>query len=95
MSGEGGDGDLLGERGHGTLETCSMAYLVRGRLLRKWNLEVMAVTLRRMDTDMEDFLEVEEIVECECLRRGMSLTSSRFRTRGNLCMKEGMTARRG
>jgi len=33
MSGEGGDGDLLGERGHGTLETCSMAQ--GGRLLRK------------------------------------------------------------
>lgn len=25
ISGEGGDGDLLGERGHGIVETCSMA----------------------------------------------------------------------
>jgi hypothetical protein len=94
MSGEGGDGDLLGERGHGTLETCSKAHLLRGRLLRKWNLEVMAVRLWRRDTDMED-LEAKELVEGECLRVGVWLTSSRFRKRGNLCMKEGMTTRRG
>jgi len=75
MSGDGGDGDLLGERGHGTLEMCSTAHLERGRLLRKWNLEVKVVTLRRRDTDMEN-LEVEEIVDGECLRLGVS--SSRF-----------------
>ena len=76
MSGEGGDGERLGERGHGTLEMCSTAHLERGLLLRKWNLEVKVVTLRRRETEMED-LDVEEIVEGECLRLGVSLTSSR------------------
>ena len=76
MSGEGGDGDLLGERDHGALEMCSMAHLERVRPLPKWNLEVNVVTLRRRDTDMEDF-EVEEIIDGECLRLGVSLTSSR------------------
>lgn len=95
MSGEGGDGDLLGERGHGTLEMCSTAvHLERGLLLRKWNLEVKVVTLRRRETETED-LEVVEIVEGECLRLGVSLTSSRVWTRGNRCMKEGMGGSRG
>jgi hypothetical protein len=79
MSCEGGDGERLGERGQrGTLEEmCSTAvHLERGLLLRKWNLEVKLVTLRRRETERED-LEVEEIVEGECLRLGVSLTSSR------------------
>ncbi len=70
MSGEGGEGDLLGERGHGTLEMCWMAFLERGRPLRKWNLEAKVDTRLRMETDMEDWV-VEEIVEVECLRLGV------------------------
>lgn len=116
ISGEGGDGDLLGERGHGIVEICSTAVYrlfllllveawvtevvvaeievvveveevrMRGRPLRlrlpppvrKWNLETIVETRLRMDTDMDDW-ELDEIVEGECLRRGLgeSLRASR------------------
>jgi hypothetical protein len=69
ISDEGGDGDLLGERGHGMLEMCSMPLLGKVPLLRKWNLEASEATRRRMETAMEDW-EVEEIVDGECLRLG-------------------------
>jgi len=88
MSGEGGDGERLGERGQGTLEMCSMALLEKVPLLRKWNLEAREDTRRRMETDMEDW-EVEEIVDGECLRLGAgSLT--RFGESADLRMKDDM-----
>jgi hypothetical protein len=117
ISGEGGDGDLLGERGHGIVEICSTAVYrlllrllveawvaevvvaetevevevevvrMRGRPLlkfrfpppvRKWNLETIVETRLRMDMDMDDW-ELDEVVEGECLRRGLgeSLRTSR------------------
>jgi len=93
ISGEGGDGDLLGERGHGTLEMCWTALFEdRVRLLRRWNLEAMVDTLLRMDIDREE-REVEEIVpvDGECLRLGVWLATSRFLENGNLGIKAGMT----
>lgn len=98
ISGEGGDGDMLGERGHGTREMCSMAHLDTGRplRLRKRNLEAKEDTRWRRDIDIEDW-DVKEIVdgECECFRLGTSLfTRSKFGERGNLlCRKKGMTQR--
>ena len=52
MSGEGGEGDLLGEWGQGMLEMCWMAFLERGRPLRNWNLEAKVDTCLclRMET---------------------------------------------
>lgn len=130
ISEERGDGDLLGERGHGMVEMCSTAgyrlflllfevwwvaevvvaevevevevVRMRGRPLRlpppvrKWNLETMVETRLRMDMDMED-CELDEIVEGECLRRGLgepaSLRASRVgrgATRGKAVrIKEG------
>jgi hypothetical protein len=122
ISGEGGDGDLLGERGHGMVDICSTAVYrfflrllievawvaavvvvaaemeadeevvesvrMRGRPLRlrppppppvrRWNLETIVETRLRMDMDMDDW-ELDEIVEGECLRRGLgvSLRASR------------------
>jgi hypothetical protein len=89
MSGEGGDGERLGERGQGTLEMCSMALLEeKVPLLRKWNLEAREDTRWRMERDTEDW-EVEEIVDGECLRLGAgSLTT--FGESADLRMKEGM-----
>jgi hypothetical protein len=129
ISGEGGDGDLLGERGQGMVEMCSTAvywlflpllevwvaevvvtevevevdgWRVRGRPrsfrlpppVRKWNLDTIVDTRLRMDMDMED-CELDEIVEGECLRRGVeeSLRASRVgrgATRGKAVrIKEG------
>jgi hypothetical protein len=88
MSGEGGDGERLGERGHGTLEMCLTALLEKVPLLRKWNLEAREDTRWRMETDTEDW-EVEEIVDGECLRLGAgSLTT--FGESVDLRMKDGM-----
>lgn len=56
ISGEGGDGDLLGERGHGIVETCSMA-VYRLFLLLAWVAEVVVAEM-----------EVEVEVEVERMR---------------------------
>jgi hypothetical protein len=64
--------------------------------VRKWNLETMVETRLRMDMDTEDW-ELDEIVEGECLRRGLgeseSLRASRVgrgAARGNAVrIKEG------
>jgi hypothetical protein len=88
ISGDGGVGDWLGDRGHGTLERCEIALLEVGRPLRKCNLEARLVMRRRRDIVMED-CEVEEMVDGECMRLGVSLTS-KFRECLNLRIKEGM-----
>jgi hypothetical protein len=88
MSGEGGDGERLGDWGHGTLEMCSMPLLEKAALLRKWSLEAREDTCWRMEAVMEDW-EVEEIVDGEWLRLGAgSLTT--FGECGDLRMKESM-----
>ena len=77
ISGEGGVGDWLGERGHGILETwemCEMALLEEDRPLRNGNLEVIVVIRRRRDIEMEDW-DVEEIEDGEYMRLGVSLVS--------------------
>jgi hypothetical protein len=58
-----------------------MAPLESVRPLRKWNLEAKVETRwrTRREREMEDW-EVEEIVDGECLRLGVSLlATSRFR----------------
>ncbi len=90
ISGDGGEGERLGDRDHGTLEICEMAPLEEGRPrpLRKCNMEAMVVIRRRRDIEMED-RDVEEIVEGECMRLGVSWTS-RFWECLNLRIKDGM-----
>lgn len=91
ISGEGGVGDWLGDRGHDTPDMCEMALLEweERRPLRKGNLEAMEVIRRRMDIEMED-RDVEEVVEGEYMRLGVSLVS-RCRESLNLGRKnEGM-----
>ena len=87
ISGEGGVGDWLGDRGHGTLEMCEIARL-EGRPLRIFSLDAKLDTRRRRDIEIVDW-DVEEIVDGECMRLGVSLMSM-FREGLNLRIKEGM-----
>jgi hypothetical protein len=129
ISGDRGDGDLLGERGHGMVDMCSTAAYrffplllevlvarvvvaemevevdvegvrMRGRPLRlllplppvrNWNLEAIVETRLRKDMDMEEDWELDEMVEGECLREGVSLRASwvgRGAEKGNVRIKE-------
>ena len=54
MSGDGGVGDWLGDRGQGTLERCEMALLELRRPLRKCSLEARLVIRRRRDIEIEE-----------------------------------------
>jgi hypothetical protein len=62
ISGDGGVGDWLGERCHGTLERCEMALLEEGRPLRKCYLKAMLVMCWHRDIEIEDW-EFEEIMD--------------------------------
>ncbi|SRR5216684_4402502 len=128
ISGDRGDGDLLGERGHGIVDMCSTAAYrlflllpevfvakvvvaetevevdvegvrMRERPLRlpplpperNWNLETIVETRLRKDRDMEEDWELDEMVEGECLREGVSLRASRVgrgAERGKVRIKE-------
>jgi hypothetical protein len=77
MSGEGGVGDWLGERGHDTPDMCETA-LLEARPLRKGNLEVMVPMRRRMEMEMENWEVEEEIVDGEYMRLGAVSWVSRF-----------------
>jgi hypothetical protein len=66
--------------------------------VRRWNLETMVETRRRMDMDMEDWFELDEIVEGECFRLGdvsLAVTTSRdcaaAAASGNVRKNEGGT----
>jgi hypothetical protein len=74
ISGDGGVGDWLGERGHGILEMWEIALLEEDRPLRNGNLEVMVAIRRRMDIEMEDW-DVEDVDDGEYIRLGVSLIS--------------------